>query len=346
MLDELLRAVFTDYGSLGRIDAQLAGGIDHELWGVLEEAGLTLVSVPEGVGGAGGELRQSVAVARAAGEYAAPVPVAETDLLAGWLLAAAGRKVPSGPLTAVEAELDVDEGPSGVRLGGAISRVPWARSAAYVVLLVPHATGGRVVMLPPSQLAVVPSVNLAGEPRDHVTVDHVVEVTEVADVTAAVVEEFRLRAAGIRVLGLAGAARRALDVTVRYTAEREQFGRPLARFQAVQQQLAELAAEVAAMEAAANALVATAERAGFLTAASRTAVAAAKARTGAGAGVVARIAHQLHGALGFTREHALRLSTTRLWAWRDDYGNEQLWRTTLAKQALHDGDAWRLVTRD
>ena len=48
---------------------------------------------------------------------------------------------------------------------------------------------------------------------------------------------------------------------------------------------------------------------------------AAKAQASSGAGVVAAIAHQLHGAIGTTEEHRLRLTTTRLWSWRDEDGS-------------------------
>ncbi|MFB9385262.1 acyl-CoA dehydrogenase family protein [Pseudonocardia petroleophila] len=75
-------------------------------------------------------------------------------------------------------------------------------------------------------------------------------------------------------------------------------------------------------------------------------MAAAKARTGEAAGEVARIAHQVHGAIGFTREHDLRLLTTRLWAWRDEDGSDARWQAELGATVLAAGpDAlWPLVT--
>jgi acyl-CoA dehydrogenase len=161
-----------------------------------------------------------------------------------------------------------------------------------------------------------------------------------------VAAELRLRAALGRSQLLAGAARAALARTVRYAGERVQFGRPIGRFQAVQQQLALAAAEVAAAGAAADAAAATAQRAGLGADATAFAVAAAKARTGEAAGEVARIAHQVHGAIGFTREHDLRRWTTRLWAWRDEDGSDATWQTELGVRVLAAGpDAlWPLVT--
>ena len=75
-------------------------------------------------------------------------------------------------------------------------------------------------------------------------------------------------------------------------------------------------------------------------------IAMAKARASEAAGVVARIAHQVHGAIGFTREHDLRLATTRLWAWRDEDGSEAQWQAVIGAAALAAGPEglWPLVT--
>jgi acyl-CoA dehydrogenase len=142
-----------------------------------------------------------------------------------------------------------------------------------------------------------------------------------------------------RSLLIAGAAQRALDLTVTYVKEREQFGRPLARFPTVQQELARMAGEVALIAAATQAAVA-AERAAVVAEPAVTAgdtvsaVLAAKAEASHCAGIVAAIAHQLHGAIGTTEEHRLRLTTTRLWSWRDEDGSEAECFAELGAAAL------------
>ena len=88
--------------------------------------------------------------------------------------------------------------------------------------------------------------------------------------------------------------------------------------QAIQHHLAAMAGETAASGAAVDA-AARAET-GY-------AFEAAKARTSQAAGEVARLAHQVHGAIGFTEEHRLHHWTKRLWAWRDEFGNESHWST-------------------
>ena len=61
---------------------------------------------------------------------------------------------------------------------------------------------------------------------------------------------------------------------------------------------------------------------------------------------MARIAHQVHGAIGFTREHDLRLVTTRLWAWRDEDGSDAEWNAEIGATVLAAGPdgLWPLIT--
>ena len=170
--------------------------------------------------------------------------------------------------------------------------------------------------------------NLAGEPRDEVILG---EDAEVHDAPAGTADYARRLLRLFRSLLIAGAAQRALDLTVTYVQEREQFGRPLARFPTVQQELARMAGEVALIGAATQAAVAAeAPAAGEAV----SAVVAAKAQASSGAGVVAAIAHQLHGAIGTTQEHRLRLTTTRLWSWRDEDGSEAECCAELGRAAL------------
>jgi acyl-CoA dehydrogenase len=140
-----------------------------------------------------------------------------------------------------------------------------------------------------------------------------------------------LMGATVRAMQMAGALEAILDLAVAYANERVAFGRPIAKFQAVQHNLARLAGEVAAALAAAGsaadamANAAMPDEAGFLEAAS------AKIRVGEAAGEGAAIAHQVLGAIGFTREHVLHRFTRRLWAWRDDFGNESQWAVKLGR---------------
>ena len=337
------RAVFADH------PAQVADGLPEALWSTLTELGLVQLSLPEQAGGSGGALADSAALLLAAGEAAAPVPLAETEL-AGWLLHAAGLTVPPGVLAVASApsELTVsNRSDGGLALRGRLLRVGWARHAVRVAVLAAGPDGDDVVLsVDPNAAGIelVAGTNLAGEPRDELRLD-----AAVAD-WAAAPDGARLqlarRAALARALLLAGALQRALGQSVRYAGERVQFGRPIGKFQAVQQQLALAAAEVAAGRAAAQAAARIAA-AGFESEDAGFAVAVAKARTSEAAGAVARIAHQVHGAIGFTLEHDLRLSTTRLWAWREEDGSDAYWNMVIGQRALAAGadGLWPLLTR-
>lgn len=325
-------------------------GLDTAAWKACAGAGLTSLTDPE----TGGTLDDAAVLLEVAGAAAARLPLAETDLLAGWLARAAGLAVPDGPLAAVVTDATGGDRPAGAAggaltgggtHGGAVSaeltRVPWGRSLAAVVVL----DGDRVLVLDVAAARVTEGVNLAEEPRDGLTLDAVTP-TATGTAPAGAATELTLRAALARSLLLAGAARGALAASVAYAGERTQFGRPIGRFQAVQQMLAEAASEVAAASAASAAATSTAQRAGFAAAETAFAVAAAKARCSEAATAVARISHQVHGAIGFTREHALRLVTTRLWAWRDEDGNEAYWNDRVGAAALAAGadGLWPLVT--
>ncbi|MGI5130389.1 acyl-CoA dehydrogenase family protein [Pseudonocardia sp. CA-107938] len=311
-------------------------GFDATLWDTLTETGLARLTLPEEVGGSGAGFAESAVVLAAAGEHAARVPLVETDLLAGWLLASAEIPLPDGPLTVATGDLDIAR--TERRAAGVLRRVPWARAAAGIVML----AGDSVVLFDPAGLEIADGANVAEEPRDTVTVDAAVTAAGVGDRAGA---ELRLRAAFGRAALLSGAASGALAAAVQYAGERVQFGRPIGRFQAVQQQLALAAAEVAAARSAVAVAARTVDADGFGAASATLAVAAAKSRASEAAGVVARIAHQVHGAIGFTREHRLRHTTTRLWAWRDEDGSEAEWNELIGGLAIGSGSAelWSLV---
>jgi acyl-CoA dehydrogenase len=354
LLAETCDALFGDHASDD--DGDRPGWWNERLWAALERAGIPLISVPEPAGGSGGSLEQAAVVAISAGEHAARVPVAETALLGGWLLAQAGLPVPAGPLIAVRAPalapaseadgISVTRGPDGWLVRGRLPRVGWGRVAARVVVLAESGGAELAVALSPGDVAVNPGSNVAGEPRDDLIVDTVADRAAVAEVAGGTGAALRLRAALARVLLISGAMGRALDLTVRYAAERQQFGRSLGSFQAVQQQIAELAAETAAVRAAADAAVRRCAADGFAGPGAWFTVASAKVQAARGATVAARVAHQVHGAIGFTQEHALRLTTTRLWAWRDEAGSPAQWAGELGRHVLAAGPLWPVITAD
>jgi acyl-CoA dehydrogenase len=191
-------------------------------------------------------------------------------------------------------------------------------------------------------LAILPARNVAYEPRPTLAFDGCVLPAESVRPAAGELDgSLMAEGAALRAQQMAGAMERCLDHALAYVNERVQFGRPLAKFQAIQHMLAIAAGQVAAATAAADALGEAAGTPGFGLAA-----AIAKARAGEAAGQVAAICHQVHGAMGFTQEHPLHFSTRRLFAWRDEFGGEAYWQARLGRLVCGlGGEAlWPLVT--
>jgi acyl-CoA dehydrogenase len=338
LLIETAERIFRDHCTQHSVEAAKQAGWSGALWQVLEQTQLSLVSVDEAAGGAGGSVSDMAAVLRIAGRFSAPVPLAETGLLAGWLLAASGRDVPAGPLAVVAARehdaLVLERAGADWILTGLVRRVPWARIASRLVVLARGEGSDWVMSVDPARCRVVPGLNLAWEPRDDVHLDRLRVVA--ADVSAAGpgidAETLYARGALARSVLMAGALDRALELSIAHAKNRVQFGRPIARFQAVQQELARFAGEVAAAAAAALSAAGEIERgeAGI-------GVASAKTRVAEAAASGAAIAHQIHAAIGVTEEYALHHSTLRLQAWRSEYGSEVEWSERLGAHLLEQG---------
>ncbi|MDX6343995.1 MAG: acyl-CoA dehydrogenase [Trebonia sp.] len=303
-------------------------GFAPQAWSAVAEAGLPWISVPEEAGGEGGDLADALAVVRLAGYHGLPLPLAETGVLAGWLLATSGLQASRVPTTvAVGPDLMWSTG----TVRGSARLVPWGRSAEHVVLLAPStgdkatalaATDGLVVaVFAVADLRVEPHVNVAGEPRDTVYFDGAAPLASAAAGSGVSAETLRRRGALTRVVLMAGAADRIRDITVRYTGERYQFGKPIGRFPGVQEHVVHVAQQAAMLEMAADLVCAAAAADPDLTGQAATfQVAAAKSIAADAATIATAATHQAHGAMGMTQEYPLHNLTRRLWAWTREYG--------------------------
>lgn len=328
--------IFTDLCTRDRVEAAEAGAWPKELWQALTDTGLTAAAVAETRGGAGAELADLCALARVVGYHAAPVPLIET-WLAEQMLAAADMPPIEGVLAAGPVlrrdPLRLERHGGRWTLTGELKRVPWARNADAIVLAADAADGTRTVVVR-DEITIVEGWSYAREPRDtlrferHALADDCVGAANRGQGRA----ELFFRGALFRTQEMAGAMERVLELTVGYAKERIQFGRLIGKFQAVQQQIASLASQVAAGSAVAQA-AAEANAEGL----ARFEIAAAKARIGEAVAVVAGVAHQVHAAMGFTHEHTLHRSTRRLWAWRDEFGTESEWQAWVGTVAAKLG---------
>jgi acyl-CoA dehydrogenase len=326
LLAETLERLFGD--AFGRRDAKAAtGALDGGLWRQVEALGLPLLLVPEAAGGAGGGFEDAYVVARALGRFAAPLPLCET-LLAAKLLAAAGIERPTGALSlALRCEGSI----SGDRFDGALDAVPFGAEVSGVVAVLP---GPRIALLSPGDAAIERRPNLASEPRDRLRFASARVAGAAGGRVAAAADHATLfdHAALLRTGQIAGALAAALERSLAHAGGRVQFGKTLSQFQAVQQQLAVMGEEVLAVDCAAAAAFRAADRgdAAFE-------IACARLRANRAIETVAAGAHQIHGAVGFTREQDLRLFTQRLLAWRSELGNDRYWAARLGRSVAARG---------
>ena len=309
MLLDTAEKIFADHCDKALLDSAEQGEFPSDLLNVIREGGFQQLAMPS----SGVELADALAVLRVAGLHAAPLPLAEMLLANRWL--------------------QDDARTVSVGLGDAsgASNVPWGRAADAVIALSPE---GDAQLL--SDLTVETGSNLAGEPRDQVRAGTAQSFT--------IDEDAYTLLALTRAVLMAGGLEGALAMSLDYVSEREQFGRPISKFQAIQHHMAVMAAETAASICAADAGLAGIGSDRF-----PEEVAAAKARIGEAVGVVAELAHQVHGAMGYTHEHQLHHTTRRLWAWRDEFGAEQIWQQQLGaalarRVAQEGGDAlWDFI---
>jgi acyl-CoA dehydrogenase len=344
ILVETCARLFADHVTKELSESAERGTWPAALWQTVEESGLTLPQVPEERGGAGGSWLDAHVVLVAAGRFAVPVPLGET-MLAGSLLARAGLDAPTGPLTIAPVErgerLRLERDGSAWRLSGTATRVPWGRDAAHVVVVADAGDGQTLIGLVGRDSArVTQDRNLALEPRDTLVWDRS-PVTAAAPAPGLEWDQVQAYGAMVRAAQMAGGLEFLLAETTRYVGERRQFGRPIGSFQAIQHNLAVLAGHTAAAGMAAAAAFRAAERGDPAFEA-----AAAKIRVGEAAGIGAGIAHQSHGAIGFTYEHHLHFVTRRLWSWRAEFGGEGEWSLRLGRQVCARGadQLWADVT--
>lgn len=341
-IDAMAQRLFGEKVDRTVLDAAADGRWPKELWDAAVDAGLTASVVPENKGGIGLGWRETYPVIRAAGRHCAPIPLAET-IVASSLLARAKIPVPDGVLSlqpgnpADRLKLFRDGG--SWRLSGLVWGIPWGSLADYVVLNAIHDEKPYRIVAPTAGIQVIAGHNLAGEPRDRLMFDGIqVDAAPIGGKSGS--DCARTLGALARTGQLSGAFEAILQETVRHVNERKQFGRPLARFQVVQHSLAVMAEEVAATLVAAEAAFIATDQGD-----STFEVAVAKVRAYAAVGAVTSIAHQLLGALGFTREHHLQHLTRRAWAWRGEFGGEREWASLLGRQVLEAANGpWPLLT--
>lgn len=326
-LTAMMDAVFADHR-----ESRPAGPVrlDAELWSRLDDLGLVRLTGPESVGGSGAGWPEAAELLSAAVRHGVRIPLAENDLLACWLLDATGT--PYHPGIRTVALLDES---------GQARDVPWASAAGRIVALWHGGDGYRLADVDRAEFGITEGANMIGEPRDEVRVD--LKALSGVPVDAALVARLRLRAALIRAIQVCAAIDRMLELSIEHVGSRVQFGRPLAKFQAIQNLIADIAAEAALARAATEAALSRAVADDWAGENLQFAVAVARSCAGHAASVAVRNAHQVHGAIGTTIEHRLHEYTRAALAWRSESGSVRYWDERIAELAADSGDVWNLI---
>lgn len=316
---DAVRQFLTDQCTPAVVRAIEAGGSHADLWQQIEASGFADALVPESAGGAGLVLSDVYPVLELCGTLAVPVPLGET-LLARGLIAAAGASVPQGSMTFAEGRLQAD---------GQLhcAQVRCGTKADWVLV---H-SGASCRLLP----AAGAQLEVAGFCLD-ANMSWPSSVWEAARTVQGSHDLVTLQAA-LYAAQLAGALMTVFSRTLQYANDRQQFGKPIGKFQAIQHQLSVMSEHAFAARMAAQLGL----RAQALVP-DRLRAAMAKARASEAALEVAGLSHSIHGAIGFTLEFDLQLFTRRLHAWRQAAGSESYWHDVVGQELLDSRHALSL----
>jgi acyl-CoA dehydrogenase len=336
MIIETTNRILRDHCTPEVVDAAESGQFAVELWRILEENGLILAGLPEHLGGAAGDLGDSLTVIRCAARFAAPIPIAEAFIAASLANLVGASSIPAGVATVATGDFELSD---DCVLTGHARSVAFARWADRIYLPARYQGGLVLCIVDRNVVDITEQKNIAGEPRDTIKVDIKLEATEIHKAPDDIYEHIERLGAMTRAVMMSGALESTLELAVDYSLTRQQFGRSISKFQAIQHQLAMMAGDVAASIRSADSLVKLSEPVELE-------IAFAKSRIGQACGPCTEVAHQVMGAIGYTLEHHLNHRTRRLWSWREEYGSERRWQVLIGRQMCETGaeQLWPRIT--
>ena len=320
LIVDTAQRIFSDACDHELVEVAQEGQWAADLWQTLEENGLLQIGLAE----SGTGLLELFEFLRVTGRHCVPLPIFER-LLAQVAL---GREAKDVTLAEVH--------------NGELA-LAWPMQHSSVLALDARLGTARVIELAGLQQTELQTMK--GEPVASFDVSRAWNDAAATEIAAP--NLFALAALG-RTAQMCGGLEASLELAISYCSEREQFGRTISKFQAIQHQLAVLAAEVAASQRATDSAIYSVQSSmqeNAETSLRISDIAVAKVRVGAAVGVGAEIAHQVHGAMGFTMEYRLHQFTRRLWSWRDEFGTEADWAAVIGEQvcAAPADDLWGYI---
>ena len=267
-------------------------------------------------------------IAQLSGWHTLPLPLVET-LAARQLAGEYIKNSPSTVFTIANPLLLENICLNGNKLSGQAKKVAFARNAEKVITVIE----GRLIIAPSTVSS--QNTNMAGEARDEILWEN----EDILNCKDSCPQQVINIGAFLRSAQICGGLQHALQKTISYATDRHQFGRPIGKFQSIQNYLS----KAACLTAMANSALTKA-----LESPSMENIAAAKACASEAASEVSALSHRVHGAMGFTHEYYLHYITRRLLSWREEFGSETWWHDKLGESVINSGheNLWNLITND
>jgi len=309
-----------------RASWETATGRDPALWGQLAELGLTGMTVPEAHGGLGMTELDFVLLAQECGYVALPEPLVHTVLVAVPMLRDIGGELAAQWLPKIAA------GEAKVIVGLQQNLLVEDAHVADLLLL---QQGATLLAATPEQVRLQHNESI--DPSRKLFAVEVLQGarTVASDICAAtlVADALNRGALGCAAQAL-GLAQRMIDLSVRYTSERQQFGKPIGSFQAVKHHMANVAVRLEYAKAPTH-------RAAYAVAHGQAvaahAVSHAKLVACEAANLAAKNSHQVHGAMGYTWEVDLHIFMKKAWALANTWGDAGFHKTRVGEHIFAAG---------
>ena len=303
-------------------DTEDPAGDETSHWRAIRELGLVTIGIAENAGGSGGELADLLVVIRELARAGIGTPIVEASTAAF----AVGPSQEDSFDTVVVSHLVNMAAPT---LTARLGSVPFATDADRLVLV--GESDVTAISLAQAGVTIEATADVAGLPAGYVRLNGAVhQPLPDAPEASAVVERLTLA----RSAAILGSAYGAYELTRGYVSEREQFGAPLVTIPAISSALAQMVVRIRHVESAIERAIEVCTQPGAPALRRFGAVASARVTAAGMATLVARTAHQLHGAVGTTLEYPLHRHTRNLWAWRDADESERALSGRLGTMAL------------
>lgn len=306
-----------------------------KLWKDIEEIGLTQIAVKERFEGSNLSFNSILPVIQLSTKMGIPLPLTET-IISNYLFSELDIKPPNGMVTfAIESKnVKILNG----KISGNLFSVPYLNLTDQIIIIQEIDGIKKFIFIKNIDGEKEAKKNFLSEPRYNLNIENC-KIIEIKELNENI--DFNQIGSIIRSAQMVGAMEKVIDLSIEYCSQRVQFGRSLSKFQAIQHQISEMAVELSASTAALSTLTNTDELDFKIQD-----VAVLKIRAGIAAGKLIAMSHQVHGAMGFTKEYELAYFTRNLNSWRNDFGNETYWQDILGKHFLEKNNLnlWEYLT--